>query len=61
MHFPGFDDGNQGKTDIIGGYEQGIAEMRGERGDGGDSQIIAKGETKSEQKRIIANKGRTRL
>ena len=32
MHFLGLDDGNQGKMDIIGGYEQGIAEMRGLEG-----------------------------
>ena len=30
MHFPGFDDRNQGKLTIFGGYEQDIAEMRGE-------------------------------
>ena len=29
MHFLGFDDGNQGKTDIIGGYEQTVKIMRG--------------------------------
>ena len=30
MLFYGLDDGNQGKTDIIGGYEQTVEEMRGE-------------------------------
>ena len=29
MYFLGLDDGNQGKTDIIGGYEQDVEKMRG--------------------------------
>ena len=29
MHFLGLDDGNQGKMDITGGYEQAVAEMAG--------------------------------
>ena len=32
MHFHGLDDRNQGKTDIIGGYEQTVVEIRGKEG-----------------------------
>ena len=30
MHFSVLNDGNHGKTAIFGGYEQAVAEMRGE-------------------------------